>query len=271
MNRLTASAKSSGNIGDAWAVIPAMNEYYRKTGKKINLYLVNGQRGFYYKGATHPTIDETGEMVMLNLKVIEMMKPLLLQQGCIDEVKVYNDEPIDIDFDAIRDTYVGMPSFSINRWIFYVYPDLSCDLSGIWMNVLDSDKDLAKGKIIVTRSERYQNEFINYRFLKKYEQDILFCGTDDEYRQFSIDNELNIKRFFINDFLELAQAIKQCRFDITNQTQAFQISEGIKKPRILELCGYAPNCIPIGKDAYDYFSQEGLEYYVDYLYKKTAP
>lgn len=269
--RQITKGKFSGNIGDCWALIPAMNEYYRKTGKKITLYLVNGQRGTYYEGATHPTLNEQGEMVMLNTGVIEMMKPLLLQQECIYEVRIYNEQKIDIDFDVIRQTYVGMPNFSINRWIFYVYPDLSCDLSGVWMNVPDIDKNLAKGKIIVTRSERYQNPHINYKFLKKYEHDILFCGTDREYELFNKNNNLFVERLFINDFLELAQAIKQCIFHITNQTQAFQLSEGQKIRRILELCGYAPNCIPIGKDAFDYFSQEGLEYYVDYLYKKTAP
>jgi len=72
--------------------------------------------------------------------------------------------------------------------------------------------------------------------------------------------DLNVRKLSINNFLDLAQAVKQCKFHVTNQTQAFQLSEGLKKPRILELCGYAANCIPIGKDAFDYFAQEGLEY-----------
>jgi hypothetical protein len=162
---------------------------------------------------------------------------------------------------AFRDTYVGMPSFSINRWYFYVFPDLACDLSNVWLSVPDAEKDFAKGKIMITRSERYLNPTINYSFLKPYEDDLIFCGTMREYNVFCMTYDLNIKKLTINNFLELAQAIKQCKFHITNQTQAFQLSEGQKTPRILELCGAAPNCIPIGEKAYDFFAQEGLECY----------
>ena len=72
--------------------------------------------------------------------------------------------------------------------------------------------------------------------------------------------DLNIRKLNINNFLELAQAINQCRFHISNQTQAAQLSEGLKIPRIIEVCTYAANVIPIGEHAYDFQNQLGLEY-----------
>jgi len=72
---------------------------------------------------------------------------------------------------------VGMPALSINRWYFYVFPDMACDLSEVWIDVPDSEIDLARGKILVTRSERYRNDRIDYSFLKPYEDEIMFCGT----------------------------------------------------------------------------------------------
>lgn len=266
----TASFSHTGSIGDAWASIPAMREYYRKTDKKIILYLEKDIKAEYYEGATHPTKDSKGNMCMLNDAMINMMIPLFKEQSFIEDVKVWTDEKIQIPLGMIRETYVGMPNFSINRWYFYVYPDLACDLSGIWLDVPDTEKDYAKGRIIITRSERYRNDRINYMFLKKYEDELLFCGTMREYNNFCMSYDLNVRKLVINNFLELAQSIKQCRFHITNQTQAFQLSEGQKIPRILELCGFAPNCIPIGEDAYDFFAQPALEYYFDLLYKKTA-
>jgi cellulose synthase/poly-beta-1,6-N-acetylglucosamine synthase-like glycosyltransferase len=238
-----------------------MKEYHRKTGKKVILYLVSGIPAFYYEGAVHPTKSEDGTSVMLNQKMIDMMIPLLKEQPFIEDVKIWVDEKIEVPLGTFRDTYVGMPSFSINRWYFYVFPDLACDLSGVWLNVPDAEKDLAKGKIMITRSERYLNPAINYSFLKPYEDDLIFCGTMREYNVFCMTYDLNIKKLTINNFLELAQAIKQCKFHMTNQTQAFQLSESQKIPRILELCGAAPNCIPIGEKAYDFFAQEGLESY----------
>lgn len=261
------SFSHSGNIGDCWAAIPAMRQHYLNTGKKADLYLIRNVPAFYYEGAVHPTKSETGDSVMLNQKMIDMMKPLLKAQDFINEVKSidyseyeqYRDE-IKVHLEWIRETYVGMPAFSINRWYFYVFPDLTCDLSKIWLQVPDSDKDLAKGKIIITRSERYTNPGIDYSFIKPYEDDCLFCGTMREYNNFCMTYDLNIRKFNINNFLELAQALKQCKFHISNQTQAFQLSESQKIPRILELCAHAPNCIPIGENAYDFHNQLGLEF-----------
>lgn len=258
-----------GNLGDILASIPAMNEYYRKVGSKIILYLTNGQRGTYYPGAVHPTKNEAGEMVMLNETGIRLITPLLKAQSCIHDVKIHNGEFIHLDLNKIRETYVGMPNLSINRWYFYIHPDLACDLSQKWLTIPDAGKDFAIGKILITRSERYTNNTISYSFLKKYQKNMLFAGLPHERDLLCNEFGLDIEMLKISDFLELAQAIKQCRFHICNQTAAFQISEGLKHPRILEVCGWAANVIPIGEDAFDFLAQFGLEYNVDYLYKKT--
>lgn len=270
----------SGNLGDILASVPAMNTYFEKTKKRIHLDLIANVPAFYYEGAVHPTKSSaTGKSVMLNESMIEMLKPVLLSQKSIASVGViqYNDIEKDdsilkehVRLEAIRDTYVGMPGLSINRWYFYVYPDLACDLSKPWLEVPDSDKDLAKGKIIITRTERYTNPHINYSFLKPYEDELIFSGTMREYNVFCMTYDLNIKKLTVDNFLTLAQAIKQSRFHITNQTMANQISQGIFHPSILEVCGFAPNCIQIGEDRYDFMSTPALEYYFDLLYKKTA-
>lgn len=259
----------SGNSGDTVSAIPAMREFYRKTGIKPILYLRKGVPAFYYEGAVHP-VKQDGVCVMLNDQMIQMLTPLLKAQSFFEDIREWTDEEIGCDLDQIRETYVGMPGLSINRWYFYVYPDLACDLSNPWLEVPDSDKDLAKGKIIITRTERYTNPHINYSFLKPYEDELIFSGTMREYNVFCMTYDLNIKKLTVDNFLTLAQAIKQSRFHITNQTMANQISQGIFHPSILEVCGFAPNCIQIGEDRYDFMSTPALEYYFDLLYKKTA-
>ncbi len=254
-----------GSIGDCWAALPAMRQYYKNSGKKCLLYLANGQRATYYDGATHPTTNELGEMVMLNEQMINMMIPLFKAQECIADCKIWNGELIHIDLNKFRDTFVNMPNGCLSRWQFYTWHDLACNLSEVWMTTPDTDTDFAKGKIIVTRSERYNNPQINYRFLSKYENDILFVGTELEYQIFKLRFNLKIERLEIKNFLELAQALKQCKFHISNQTQAFQISQGLKIPRVLELCNFAPNVIPYGDNAFDFYSQMSCEYYVSYL------
>lgn len=260
----TANFSHTGNIGDVWAAIPAMRQFHLMTGKSINLYLVKDVYGEYYKGAVHPTKDETGKNVMLNAKMIEMMIPVLMAQGFINEVititeEEYRNTNILCHLEWIREANVGMPSFPIQKWYTTIFPDLDFDLADKWLEIPDAEKDLAAGKIMITRSERYNNNLVDYSFLKPYEDDLLFCGTMREYNNFCMSYDLNIRKFNVNDFLELAQAIKQCKFHISNQTQAFQFSEGLKTPRILEASTIAPNCIPVGKDAHYFLNQIGLE------------
>lgn len=268
MNNVTTFLHN-GSIGDVWAAIPAMNQYYKSNGKKVLLYLANEQETFYYEGAVHPTVNKDNKMVMLNTEVINMMIPLLKEQECIFDCKIWNEEPIQVNLNAMRQTFVNMPNGCISRWQFYTWPDLACDLSKVWLTVPDSEKDLAKDKIVITRTERYLNPNISYFFLKEYEKDILFVGTELEYQIFKLRYKLNIERLVISNFLELAQALKQCKFHISNQTQAFQLSQGLKIPRILELCNFAPNVIPIGEKAFDFYAQGALEYYVCILSGKT--
>jgi hypothetical protein len=185
----------NGTIGDVIASIPGMREIYRKTGRKITLYLQNGQAAMYYKGATHPTRSKDGKtMVMLNDDAINMLAPLIKAQECFEDCKVWTNERIHIDLNKIRETFVGQPNFCISRWYFYVFPDMACDLSGRWLTVPETDKDFAKGKIIVTRTERYLNQEIDYFFLKPYEKDVLFSGTELEYLIFKHRFNLNIER-----------------------------------------------------------------------------
>lgn len=259
----------SGNSGDIVASLPSLREFYRKTGIKPILYLRKGVEAFYYEGAVHP-VKQDGKNVMLNDSMISMLMPLLKEQDFFEDVRVWTDEEIGCDLDQIRETYVGMPGLSINRWYFYVYPDLACDLSKPWLVIPEAEKDFAKGKVIITRTERYTNPNIDYSFLKPYEDELVFSGTMREYNVFCMTYDLNIRKLTITNFLELAQAIKQSRFHITNQTMANQISQGIFHPSILEVCGFAPNCIQIGEDRYDFMATDALKYYFDLLYKKTA-
>lgn len=264
----TTSARHSGNIGDLWASLPALKEYHTKTGKKIILYLVIGQEAFYYKGATHPTKNEMGIEVMLNSYMFNMAKPLLMEQYFIRDVREWKGQRVDINLDIIRETFVNMPYGSISRWYFYIYPDLACDLGNQWLFVPFTRKDLAKGKIIINRTQRYQNPLIDYKFLKKYKEHLIFAGVPKEHEEFCKAYKIEMPLLKVNNFLELAQAIKQCKVFLGNQSQAFQLAEGQKTPRIVELCYFAPNVIPFGKNGYDFYGQKSLEYYVDKLFNQ---
>lgn len=261
------SFRHSGNFGDLISSIPSMRTFYENTGRKVILYMWLDRKAFYYQGAAHPVKDEGGNMVMLNQYMFDMARPLLMAQDFIEDVKVWDGEEIKVNLDRIREQFVNMPNGSISRWYFYVFPDLAFDLSRVWLDVPDTDKDLAKGKIIINRTVRYNNEMASYHFLRSHEENILFAGAPEEYQKFCDSFALKVPRLEVDNFLELAQAIKQSKFFIGNQSMCFQLAEGMKKPRIVELCAAAPNVIPIGENAFDFYTQIGLEYYFKKLNK----
>lgn len=266
---LTSSWVHQGSIGDVHCSLAVIKEYHRKTGKKVILYLAKDIKAFYYEGAVHPTTDSSGVQVMLNQQVIDMMIPLYKAQYYIEDCKVWNNEPINVDLGKIRETFVNMPYGDLRMWYPIVYPDLACDFSEPYIEIPEMKENIAKGKLIVARSERYHNPQVNYRFLKQYENRLLFIGNDLEYAIFTLRFNLNIDRVVINDFLELAQILNQSLGLLSNQSQIFQIAEAKKIPRAVELCSFAPNVIPMGKNGYYFYAQEALEYYVKLLLGET--
>jgi len=67
----------SGNSGDIIASLPAIREFYRKTGIKPILYLRKGVEAFYYEGAVHPVKNSEGKSVMLNDAMINIILTVL--------------------------------------------------------------------------------------------------------------------------------------------------------------------------------------------------
>lgn len=261
-----------GNCGDVIASLPSLRQHYRNTGIKPTLFLVKDYPAEYYEGAVHPVQNAKGDNVSLNQSMIKMLIPLLKCQEYLNDVTMiesdnYYDSDIHINLSDIRNTFCNIPLGDIRRWYFYVFPDLACDLSEQYLYIPDNPKDLAIGKVIISRSERYHSEWADYSFLKEYEEDCLFCGTMREYNNFCMNFGLEIRKLHVNDFLEYAQALKQSKFHISNQTMAFQISEAIKIPRIVELCSWASNVIPVGEKAFDFYSNTALQYYFKELFK----
>lgn len=258
-----------GNIGDVFSSLAAVKEYSRITGKKIIYYLFKNRKAVYPFGVVkHPTVDEHGNLTMLNAEMIRMMIPLLKAQDYIADAKEWEGEHIDVDLNKIREVFINMGAGILSRWYFIPFPNLSCDISKQYINIPDADVDIAKGKIIVNRTERYNNELINYFFLKKYEKDVIFSGTTAEYDKFCKEWKLDIPYLQVDNFLELAQAIKQAKFLLANQSMLFQIAEGAKTPRILEICNACPNVIPIGGKGFDFSLQNAGEYHVETLYNE---
>lgn len=262
----------TGSIGDVWASLPCVMETCRKIKKKAIYYLRQDVEAIYYDGAVHPTLDnKTGKQVGLNEEMIKMMIPLLKAQPYIEDAKFHTNEKVRVPLNVIRYTFVNMPYHSLAKWYFYVYPDSFCDLSKQYIFAPPTNRNFARGKLVIARTERYLNSEIEYSFLKKYEKYLVFSGTELEHIIFCARFKLNIPRLKVKNFLELAQAIQQSLGTLTNQTMLAQISEGMKIPRAVELCKMAPNVDFTGPNGFEFYNQRAIENWVAELFQKKYP
>jgi hypothetical protein len=265
-----ASILHSFPAGDLISILPGLRQVSKDNDCKWIIYQRINQpydMGMAYTNAKHSIYNEYGEPVMMNLGVFSALRPLLLAQDYIADFIEWDGQSVDFNFDLIREQPTTLPAGCINRWPMYIWPDMATDLSQKWLEVPNARPILSEKKIIlINRTERYNNTLISYNFLKKYEQSVLFIGMPNEHAVFCRQNKLEIPRFMGDDFYKIAVAMTQCKLFIGNQSSCFQVAEGLKIPRILEVCNQIPNVIGGGYGFHDFLTQKSLEYYVDKLY-----
>lgn len=257
--------------GDLLSILPGLKQVSKDSGCKWIIYQrVNQPYGVHgaYLNAKYSIFDDEGEPVTMNMPVFNALSPLLLAQDYIAEFKVWDGEQTDFDLNLIRENPTTMPAGNINRWPMYIWPDMACDLSQPWLTIPDKIDERIIGKILINRTERYNNILISYNFLKKYADKVMFVGLTNEHEVFCKQNKLDIPRLYAYDYLEIAIALKSCKVYLGGQSSLFQCAEGLKIPRVLEVCNSIPNVIGSGPGFYDFLTQKALEYYVDRLFNQ---
>ena len=222
---------------------------------KCKLY-IESNKSVDLKYSNHPA-----GKVFINDKMVNMLLPLLSKQNFIDYVDVYKNHEIDIDLNMFRKIHQYMNLVS-TRWYFQI-TGMHADLSIPYLFVEQHGK--IKEKIVIARSIRRNNQFINYKFLNKYEN-LLFVGSEDEYK--ILQKQVpNLDFYNCKNFLEMAEIIKSSKFFLGNITFAYCIAEALKVPRLLEISddGDLASVHPNGKNAYDFCFQEHFEKWFDYL------
>ncbi len=267
--------KNFSPTGDLLTALPGIRHLYRKRGLQAHIMQRLNVPVHFYKDAVHAIVDDKGMPVGMNKKQWEMLIPLLKYQEYIGDCSVWQGELFDFDLDAIRSLITTMPYGPIQHWQWFAYPQMACDLSEAWIRVpAPQEAGFAFAEIVlpdhilVNFTERYRNPLCTYFFLKKWEDRIIFAGTEREHQQFCEQNNLSIRLLKIDNFLQLAIAISRCKFFMGNQSMCWHIADGLKHPRLLEVCTAVPNSFPTGKNGYSYIFQTGLEHYVNKMIKE---
>jgi len=231
------NVKHSGNLGDIIYSLSSLKAYSIEHGCRINYYIkLDVPSSFTEK--THPVGN-----VMMNKAMFDMAYPLLKSQPYINAVLIYTNQHIDFDIDLFRTEYLNLSGGNIQCWISNAYPELRPDLvqPSLFVEPIKSDY------IIVNRTMRYNNTFIDYSILDY--DNLYFVGVESEYKKLAVHNR-KLKHLVVKDFLEMARYIAGCKLFIGGQSMAFAIAELLKVDRILEQYVHAPNVIPSGGNHY---------------------
>ncbi len=245
----------SGHIGDIINVLPVIKELSKT--HKCNLYIgVN-------KPLNVQHYAHQGENVYINEKIFNMLVPLLKSQKYINNIEMFKKKDIDINFDIIRELPINL-LFDNLRYGFQI-AGMQPNIDEPYLSVQQHDKIV--NKIIILRSLRYRNQFINYNFLENYDN-IFYVGTQDEYKDLKKEVK-NLQFHDCRDFLEMAMIIKSSRLFIGNSSLGIDIAEALKIPRLLEACPHFPARQVHGKNAYDFYYQIHFEKFFKILYNKN--
>jgi len=234
----------SGQLGDliySLATIKELSKNY-----KCNLYIqINKPMPSEY--------NNYSKNVFISKKSGNLILPLLKSQNFLNTVNIYDGEKIDINLDLFRQVPINL-SFYSTRWFSHLV-GINLDVNDTFLSA--EPHNHIKNKIVIHRSPRYQNAYINYKFLNEKEN-LLCIGLEKEY--YELKKEIkNLEFHDCKDFLEMAEIIKASKFYIGNMSFQYIIAEGLKVPRLLEASPDFPVVFPVGSNAYDSYHQNYFE------------
>ena len=234
----------SGQLGDliySLATIKVLSKYH-----KCKLYIqVDKPMPLDY--------TDRSKKVFISKRSGDLILPLLKSQDFLDRVDIYKDEEIDINLDLFRDIPINL-TFHSSRWFSHMC-GININLENSFLSV--KPHNLIKNKIIVQKSPRYGNAFINFKFLKNT-KNLLCIGLKDEFQDLKKDID-NLEFYDCRDFLEMAEILKASKFYIGNFSFQYVISEGLKVPRLLAASIDFPVGFPVGSNAFDAYHQNHFE------------
>jgi hypothetical protein len=246
--------KHSGNTGDIIYSLNAIRKACQDNETEAVLYLHLDQP-LRHIMAGHPVGN-----VMLNEYMYKMLRPLLLSCDFIADVMPYNGQKIDYDLDKFRNIALNLNAGDIKKWYYYAYPELTFDIEGPIFTSEKSKSDF----LLINRTNRYQNNQIDYSYLNDYNIKQMFAGTKDEYEVMK-KTLPKLEYLKVKDFNELKDYIAASKVFIGNQSMCFAIAEQLQTERILELYFGCPNVIPAGGEFYDVYNQNGFKHALNNL------
>jgi hypothetical protein len=193
------------------------------------------------------------------LERLHIIQPLLESQPYIGIAKAHEGEQIHWNAGDFRQYHSKEHSLAYSHWLHYKgqshLPNLQIDLQQPWLGGIKADSR-SKGKIVIHRTGRYQNQFFRWQsVMDRYADVAIFLGTAEEHKRFT-EEFGRIDYCPTRDLLEMAQLIVGSEMFMGNQSVGLAIAEGLKHPRVAEICPWQPDVLIGGGQVY--WSADGM-------------
>lgn len=251
----TMSVSHGGHSGDIVYGMALARHIAAANSCLVDLYISRDRPARLAAGLVHPN----GSQYLMSEPAFAFIRPLLQLQPYINEVRFVREA--EIPGDAIRlDPYRFGAGMNLSAGNIADYPGkfygIALDVSVSWLSTRPL-KRLA-GPVTVGMSTRYRNVAIDYSFLAHVDS-VRFVGLPEEYEDFKSRHDLpNLTYQACTSAVDLAESIGSSRVFLGNQSMAFAVAEGLKVPRVLEVCELVPNVVPCGSGGGSFIYQAGL-------------
>ena len=222
--------KHSGDLGDIIFSLPTV----RALGGGI-LYLDPAG------GKTEPHVRITcfpERGTRLTATSIEWLKPLLLLQEYITDVRYWSGEAVDYNLDIFR-SYSRQENLADSHLAAFRLPSSLRDTA--WLKV-DQPQAMEGFRQVISRTMRkHGNDQFWEAFLREHQRECLFVGLEPEHEEFERRFGVSIRYYPTPTALDLARVIAGCSQFVGNPSFANAVAEGLKQNKILEVYRDAPN------------------------------
>ena len=228
----------SGNMGDILFSLHFVKEVIGwKRPEKAYFVLTYGRPAVYLQG--HPDGD-----VQMSRRSAEFIKPLLEQSGMFREVQIVDYSKFAalrgrigdcVDLDEFRAKKLSFMGGDIRNWYYslsnmHFKRDFSEDL---FKGKFEGDCR-AKGKVLVTCTERVNNYYIDISLcLCNHRDSVAFIGLDEEHRRIERLLGYGIPRIEVKDMEDAAYLMRGSKGVIGTQGGLYSLAEMLKVPRVL--------------------------------------
>jgi len=239
--------KHSGDLGDIIWSLPTIRALGGGT-----LYLdPNGGKG--HIGESTGLATNSHSVNKLNENSINQIKPLLLEQDYISDVKFWNERvKIDINLDIFRQpknlifnniAYSHLHAFNIDF----------DEANNAWIDLKENNYSSPYNRdILIARTTRYTANYGYWDSISaELEKLAFFVGYEFEHQIWEYTFNRRVPYYKTKDILDLAKAIKSANNVISNQGLVNAIAEGMKRTLICEIDKSSPAVI---------FDREGATY-----------